>query len=117
VLGVEPSLGSVDPGHSDHRHTAAYMTWDWSGRPATRSGLEAFLDAIPDGVLRLKGYVALDDGTRVVVQRVGDRSTLRAEAGSGQPGASEHPSALVAVGLVDLVTHETLTRLATAHLT
>ena len=65
VLGVEPSLGSVDPGHSDHRHTAAYMTWDWSGRPATRSGLEAFLDAIPDGVLRLKGYVALDDGTRV----------------------------------------------------
>jgi hypothetical protein len=73
-------------------------------------GLGLLTYRLPDGMQAPRG-------TRVVVQRVGDRSTLRAEAGSGQPGASQYPSALVAVGLVDLVTHETLTRLATAHLT
>lgn len=117
VLGAQPSLTPVDRARPDHDHTAAYMSWDWStDQRATRSGLDAFLAAVPDGVLRLKGFVALDDGTCVVVQRVGDRLTIRPDARSAQGSPGDARTAIVAIGLSALVAAGDLTQLATTHL-
>jgi G3E family GTPase len=128
LLGLQPAgrthcvIGDAD-GHDhddrDHddrdrdQHADRYVTWDWrAGDDVTRSGLEAFLAELPAGVLRLKGFVTLDDGTTVVVQRVGRRAAVAHAAGD----AVEAGCVLVAIGLRELVDPESLTRLAQAHL-
>ena len=115
ILGIEPGRvegqsrrDSTDPDHSDR-----YVTWDWSGHSdVSPAALADFLAALPAGVLRLKGWIRLDGGTTVVVQRVGDRSTVR----PGHPGPRDGLSALVAVGVRDLLDTNTLTHLADIHL-
>ena len=115
VLGVEPGgvegysrLDSTDPDHTDR-----YVTWDWSGHSdVTPAALADFLAALPAGVLRLKGRIRLDGGTTVVVQRVGDRSTVRPDP----PGARDGVSALIAIGVRSLLDADTLTHLAEVHL-
>ncbi len=97
----------------DGGHTDRYVTWEWTGEAAvSRAGLDAFLEDLPPGVLRLKGFISLTDGSTVVVQRVGGRSTVEPHP----TGPSDHECVLVAIGIRDVVDTGTLTRLADAHL-
>ncbi|HSL73538.1 MAG TPA: CobW family GTP-binding protein [Ilumatobacteraceae bacterium] len=56
----------------DHRDR--YVSWSWSStEPVPRSVLDRFVADLPAGLLRVKGWVGLDDGTSVVLQVVGRR--------------------------------------------
>ncbi len=81
-----------------HQHTERYETWAWdSDRPLDRTRLTTFLETLPAGVLRLKGWVALSDGETVDVDVVGRNSDVRVGApGSTTAGAT----ALVAIGVL-----------------
>ncbi|MDA1073734.1 MAG: GTP-binding protein [Proteobacteria bacterium] len=99
---------SDDP---DHRH-ASYISWSYeTGQVTTLGNLQAFLDALPFQVLRLKGYVCLNDGTRKLVQRVGVRTQIiDAGASAGQT------TRLVALGLQAQIKPSDLDRLAHKYL-
>jgi G3E family GTPase len=117
VLGAEPTVrdrrDGVAPADHGGDHLDPYVTWEWAGgNVVTRAGLDAFLRDLPVGVLRLKGFVTLDDGSTIVVQRVGERSTVEQRAS----GSTDIESALVAISIRDLVDPASLTRLADLHL-
>jgi G3E family GTPase len=79
VLGAEPTAGAIGGavGIDLADHTERYVAWEWALRGGVgRADLDTFLDGVPAGVLRLKGFVVLDDGSRAVVQRVGNRATV-----------------------------------------
>lgn len=106
VLGLRPDdllVTSPTSGHTDR-----YLTWSWTtSQPITSAALNAFLHDLPSGVLRLKGLVALDDGSAVLVQVVGRQSVvtpLRAPL--------ESDSRLVAIGLGELLDRADLDRIA-----
>ena len=87
-----------------------HVALTWSGGLLHRSLLEAALASLPDGVMRVKGVVVLDDASevRTVVQRVGSR--LRLER--GRPWDDERPSSrLVAVARAGEVDDASLARL------
>lgn len=87
-----------------------HVALTWSGGLLHRSLLEAALASLPDGVMRVKGVVVLDDApeVRTVVQRVGSR--LRLER--GRPWDDERPSSrLVAVARAGEVDDASLARL------
>ena len=68
----------------------------WSARPARAYGkaaLQAWLAAMPAGVLRLKGLVRSDDGRWWLLQYAGRRGSVRPAAHA--PDAA----AVVAIGL------------------
>ncbi len=81
VLG---DLGpTTDSWIADATHPVGYDTWshDRSGS-LDRSALEAFISALPEGVLRAKGFVHLSDDPehRHVLQIVGRRVSLTRDA-------------------------------------
>jgi G3E family GTPase len=106
VLGVRPE----DPGvrAPTSGHTDRYLTWSWtSSRPVASAALQSFLEALPSGVLRLKGFVALDDGSSVLVQVVGRQSAI-----TPLKERLETDSRLVAIGLDELLDPVGLDRIA-----
>ena len=119
VLGVEPSLGAdrARPLRSPaHRRLHDVGLVDRAPGDTTRTR-SVPRRPFPTACSGSRGSSRSTTGHASGCNESATASTLRAEVGSDQPGTSESPSALVAVGLVDLVTHETLTRLATTHLT
>ncbi len=105
LLGITPlhrsdRQSTADPGcraepdPMQQLHTERYETWAWStDRPLDRAWLTSFLGALPAGVLRLKGWVALIDGDTVDVNVVGRSRDVRADARGSTPA-----TALVAIG-------------------
>ena len=71
-----------------------FRTWHWTPGPFDRVRLAAVLDALPDSVLRLKGFCRVD-GARHVLQRSGRRWTL-------EPWDQPADAALVAIGTPDM---------------
>jgi len=91
LLGVESHRHLNDetphPGHED------YVTWHFeSSRPVDAAQVQLFIDALPDSVLRGKGFFNLASGGRLLYQQVGSRTTLEP---TDRPGATE----LVIIGL------------------
>jgi G3E family GTPase len=102
--------------HSGHE---AYVTWhyirDNAEQPINRSQLDAFLAAIPRGVLRGKGFFQIydvDSEVTLLYQQVGSRVTLTAQPKSDPP----EDSRLVMIGLTAELTTEELDGLAQLHL-
>lgn len=63
-------------------HEGDYVTTSLTfGQPIARAELEALLDDLPDGVLRVKGIVQLQDSSdqRTIVHRVASRSSITTE--------------------------------------
>lgn len=83
--GHGPHTDAGLPGQ-DHAYASVSLTFD---QPIARAELEGLLDALPDGVLRVKGIVQLQDspGLRTVVHRVASRRTITTE-GPWKPGES-----------------------------
>ena len=78
-------------------HTDRYETWAWNtGHPLDRGGWRSSSDALPAGVLRLKGWVLLSDGDMVDVNVVGRSREI---AHRGAAAAEGRASALVAIGV------------------
>ena len=90
----------LEPSHS---HEDQYIRWSWeSGAPLRRANLESALAALPSGVLRLKGIVALaDEAGAWAVQCVGSRWSITPHPSSGG-------TRLVAIGLKSQITREAL---------
>jgi G3E family GTPase len=85
VLGVRPragpgTLGNDGHGHERHGHVS-YWRWAWeSEQRVTRGDVTDFLARVPATVLRLKGEVALSDGSGLVVDVVGRSVETRRRA-------------------------------------
>jgi G3E family GTPase len=100
---VEILLGPIDPiRHTTkfgphHSHGATYASWTGqaAGRPSRRA-LTAMLARVPQWVLRLKGFVALDDGTWASVQIAGKRRDIRTHRELAEAGPA---LTLTAIGL------------------
>ncbi len=93
ILGVRP--GAIMPGTGRLDHDDRYSTWSWtSDQPASLATVEAMIASLPDSIMRLKGFVRLDDGNTVIVQVVGRWAEIR-------PTAAADRSQLVAIGLSD----------------
>ncbi len=75
-----------------HPHYASFLVE--SGQPCNRDDIERFIDALPDWVLRAKGFVQLVDGQSLVLQQVGRRATLDAAPASISTGTQ-----IVLIGL------------------
>jgi G3E family GTPase len=99
VLGVRPSNtpSSTRALVAGDAHDDRYVTWSVSPTgPVSRRALETMLAELDPGVLRLKGSVALDDGTTASVQVVGRNVAIRpAPVGLAPPS----PPTLVAIAL------------------
>jgi G3E family GTPase len=92
VLGVR-STGSASTPTAVAPHDDRYVSWSWSSaEPVTRAAVDAFVAALPNEVLRVKGRVLLDDGSWVLLQVVGRRSDIT-------PTAPADRSELVAIGI------------------
>jgi G3E family GTPase len=95
-------LGEFEPTtQADDRppvHAIGYDTWNvMASEPIERRSLDAFVDALPLGVLRVKGFVHLADDPehRFVLQVVGRRATVV----RGDPWNGEVPGTrLVVIG-------------------
>ena len=123
ALGVRATApapaGHGAAGHEHHDHAAhpAFETWSWSGEsPISGTGLVEQLEALPDGVVRAKGLLALreDPARRYVLQLVGRRYSIEADRPwrEGEAPATQ----LVVIGLPGSVDAdrlaETMARLA-----
>jgi len=90
-----------EPGGSGPSSSPAdevFQSWSWSGEKALdRDRIEAMMDAVPDGIWRVKGLVRLsgDDRRFWVLQRVGGRWSLRP---TSVPAGDRPRSELVAIG-------------------
>jgi G3E family GTPase len=98
-----------DHGH-DHPAHPAFETWSWAGEaPISGTGLVEQLKALPDGVVRAKGLLALreDPARRYVLQLVGRRYSIEADRpwGDGESPATQ----LVVIGLPGSVDPDRLT--------
>jgi G3E family GTPase len=99
-------LGEPQPG-DDHHET--YLTWRFeSNNPLPLSAINTFIDAIPDEVVRAKGFFLLLGGAAQLFQRVGKRWTL--EDAAGDITATQ----VVAIGLRDSLPIAKLDRAADA---
>jgi G3E family GTPase len=78
VLGdIEPSTDTASEVHDVH--ALDYDTWSHvDARPIWRRSIERFVEALPEGVLRVKGVIRLADDAdhQYILQVVGRRSTL-----------------------------------------
>lgn len=78
--GEAPAVRHAEDADADTlRHDDAYETWTFRRRePIHAADVHAMLDALPDGVLRAKGFVhvADDPARRYLLQLVGKRWTL-----------------------------------------
>ncbi|MGI8729350.1 MAG: CobW family GTP-binding protein [Solirubrobacteraceae bacterium] len=96
-LGHDPS----DRDHAGHDHAghAHYDSWSWSGdAPVSGTGLVEALEALPDGVVRAKGFLHLreDAERRYLLQLVGRRYSIEAR---GSWGEDPPCSRLVIIGI------------------
>ena len=106
LLGIAPLRRSdddrtVDPGWGAEPeltgHAWNYETWEWNtDRPLDRDRLTTFLDTLPAGVLRLKGWVSLSNGDTVDVNVVGRSCDVRVTTPASPTMAA---TALIAIGL------------------
>jgi len=92
----KPAIGN--PGHAGHEHPD-YVTWSWSGEePVNGAELTKALPKLPDGVMRGKGFLHLqeDPENRYEFQLVGRSWHIKRLGAWG-----EHPqrSQLVLIGL------------------
>ena len=91
ILGVGRSSARTSPverGHDTH-----YVSWSWTTEtPVARADLDRFLSSLDSNVVRVKGWVHLDDGTWVDVQVVGRRVEVI-------PGAPADRTAVVAIAV------------------
>ncbi len=91
VLGVRPS--GVAAHATGDSHDGRYVTWSTTpSGPVSRGALETMLAQLDPGVLRLKGWVTLDDRSSVFVQVVGPNVEIR-------PVPAGAPPMLVAIAL------------------
>ena len=87
--------------HHDHEHDHPdFETWSWSGAAALSGArLVDALKALPDGIVRAKGLVLLqeDGASRYVMQLVGRRFTIKPDRPwrEGEPRGSQ----IVVIGL------------------
>jgi G3E family GTPase len=119
ALGVRAAAAGPDhvgADHHDHDHDhdhpahPAFETWSWAGEaPISGTGLVEQLKALPDGVVRAKGLLALreDPARRYVLQLVGRRYSIEADRpwGDGESPATQ----LVVIGLPGSVDPDRLT--------
>lgn len=98
VLGIGSTRDPRAEPAAPWEHSAAFESWSLqSAQPLDGPRLQAFLDALPSRLLRAKGvlHLAHDPQRRHVLQRVGRRTSLVAEA----PWGAEAPaSTLVLIG-------------------
>jgi G3E family GTPase len=98
VLGRRPAP-VVAAGEDAHGHADTYSRWSWeSSSPVAREAVDEFLAALPERVLRLKGFLALDDGTWVAVHVVGRRKEIT----PSPPRATSQLEAIAVGGPLDL---------------
>ena len=91
----------------EHEH---YATWHYeSERPLPRVDAEAFVAALPDWVLRGKGFLKLEGGAGLLFQQVGQRQTLEPQSDVGQ-------TAIVVIGLAEQFERSVLDDLAARYL-
>jgi len=124
LLGARDTLTArpqrpVRPHDDDHtqgdRAHPHYATWSWTGdAPLSGAGLVEAIGALPDGIVRAKGVLHLQEDAehRYVLQLVGRRYSIEAQG----PWEHELPSSrLVVIGLPGSVDEralrDTLTRL------
>jgi len=86
LFGVLP--GKRQPSAHDHEAEAQFVSGSWSGGAVSREALDRLLATIPDGVVRLKGVVAVD-GEWLVVQVVGERHVVSPAPDRAATGRSE----------------------------
>ncbi|MDN2565582.1 GTP-binding protein [Aquibium sp. A9E412] len=98
--------GGAAPGASgDAAHPATYRSWSYAGdRRIARAALDGLLRRDDLGIYRLKGFVGLDDGSTVLVQKAGGRATV-------EPAAAAVGSRLVAIGAAGALDPAALERL------
>ena len=113
LLSTEVVLGDFSPTRdtpaADALHPVDYDRWSHDRRgPINRSDLEAFIDALPEGVLRAKGVVHLTDDPehRYVLQVVGRRASVTRDP-RWSPGGDEH-TRLVVIASPGTLDHDRL---------
>ena len=90
---------------------AKFERWMWRhDNPCLPDDVEPFLEAIPDTVWRLKGWLETDDGV-LEIQKVGARHSIRPRSDMDKMGQS-----LIAIGLADTFESKRLDQLAAQHL-
>ena len=91
ILGVGRSSASAS--RADRGHGAHYVSWSWTTEDrVARADLDRFLSSLDSSVVRVKGWVHLDDGTWVDVQVVGRRADVT-------PGAPADRTEVVAIAI------------------
>ena len=112
----DKNLASPEADHLiDANRTSSHATferWMWQHDSlCLPDDVEPFLEAIPDTVWRLKGWLETDDGV-LEIQKVGARHSIRPRSDMDKMGQS-----LIAIGLADTFESERLDQLAAQHLT
>lgn len=96
VLGDLAPRGAWRAQALEAAHETQFARWmRLGGPPMSEAALRRALAQIPPGVLRLKGFVALDDGRLAQVQAAGGPGMIEGL----RPGAPAHATRLVAIGL------------------
>lgn len=110
VLPLDVVLGDLAPRGAwraqavDAAHEAQFARWTrLGGPPVSEEALRRALAGVPSNVLRLKGFVALDDGRLAQVQSAGGPGRIEGYL----PGSAE-TTRLVAIGLRDAWDRERL---------
>ncbi len=88
LFGLDPAaLQRESPADHGHEYITASAIID---RPVARDRLERLLDNLPDGVLRVKGILRLEESPdrRTVAHRVATRRSITTDADwrDGEPG-------------------------------
>ncbi len=101
LLGIAPVLApggdrAVDGGRCAEpdpmQHLDRYETWAWNtDRPIDGDGLTTFLEHLPAGVLRLKGWVVLGNGDTVDVNVVGRTREVKVRRTRVARGSVDRP--------------------------
>ncbi len=81
---------------SHHPHYASFLIE--SEQLCSRTDAARFIDALPNSVLRAKGFVRLVDGHTLLLQRVGRRATL-----DDAPASTSTRTQIVLIGLQDRI--------------
>ena len=95
------ATGDQSSNPSEHRPHRGLSTWHWtSERPLSLPKLRRAFERLPDDIYRAKGVVYLDElpQYRVVLQKVGARSSLR---DAGRWGPQIPRTELVMIGLTE----------------
>ena len=97
----EEQAPMIAPNQSDHGAHRGLTTWHWTcEHPLSLLKLRTAFERLPDAVYRAKGIVYLEElpDYRIVLQKVGSRSSLR---DAGRWGPQTPRTDLVMIGLTD----------------